>query len=86
MPTKSLSDNSERDSWHCDTAEAAEFERNSDAQLSNALIDHNADVQLIANNINALSYDIRNSDDPAEIAQLLVDLRAAIMEKISVTA
>ena len=64
-----------------DTAEAAEIERNSDAQLANALTDHNADIQLIANNINALSDDIRNSDDPAEIAQLLVDLRAAIMEK-----
>ena len=64
-----------------DTAEAAEIERNSDAQLANALTDHNADIQLIANNINALSDDIRNADDPAEIAQLLVDLRAAIMEK-----
>ena len=64
-----------------DTAEAAEIERNSDAQLANALTDHNADIQLIANNINALSDDIRNSDDPAEIAQLLVDLRNAIMEK-----
>ena len=63
------------------TAEAAEIERNSDAQLANALTDHNADIQLIANNINALSDDIRNSDDPAEIARLLVDLRAAIMEK-----
>ena len=64
-----------------DTAEAAEIERNSDAQLANALTDHNADIQLIANNINALSDDIRNADDPAEIAQLLVDLRAAIKEK-----
>ena len=64
-----------------DTAEAAEIERNSDAQLANALTDHNADIQLIANNINALSDDIRNSDDPAEIARLLVDLRAAIKEK-----
>ena len=63
------------------TAEAAEIERNSDAQLANALTDHNADIQLIANNINALSDDIRNSDDPAEIARLLVDLRAAIKEK-----
>ena len=54
---------------------------NSDAQLANALTDHNADIQLIANNVNALSDDIRNSDDPAEIARLLVDLRAAIMEK-----
>ena len=67
-----------------DTAEAAEIERNSDAQLANALTDHNADIQLIANNINALSDDIRNSDDPAEIAQLLVDLRAAIKEKYPV--
>ena len=68
------------------TAEAAEIERNSDAQLANALTDHNADIQLIANNINALSDDIRNADDPAEIAQLLVDLRAAIMEKYRLTA
>ena len=69
-----------------DTAEAAEIERNSDAQLANALTDHNADIQLIANNINALSDDIRNADDPAEIARLLVDLRAAIMEKYPVAA
>ena len=64
-----------------DTAEAAEIERNSDAQLANALTDHNADIQLIANIVDTLSGDIRNSDDPAEIARLLVDLRNAIMEK-----
>ena len=64
-----------------DTAEAAEFERNSDAVLANALIDHNADIQLIANTVNIVSDDIRNSDDPAEIVRLLVDLRDAIMEK-----
>ena len=64
-----------------DTAEAAEIERNSDAKLANALTDHNADIQLISNNINTLSADIRDAEDPAEIARLLVDLRAAIMEK-----
>ena len=64
-----------------DTAEAAEIERNSDARLANALTDHNADIQLISNNIDALSADIRDAEDPAEIARLLVDLRAAIMEK-----
>ena len=63
------------------TAEAAEIERNSDAQLANALTDHNADIQLIANTVDTLSGDIRNADDPAEIARLLVDLRNAIMEK-----
>ena len=63
------------------TAEAAEIERNSDEILANALTDHNADIQLIANTVSIVSADIRNSTDPAEIAQLLVSLRAAIMEK-----
>ena len=61
--------------------ESAAIEQNSDAQLANALTDHNADIQLIANTVDTLSGDIRNSDDPAEIARLLVDLRNAIMEK-----
>ena len=62
-------------------AESAALEQNSDAQLANALTDHNADIQLIANTMDIVSEAIRNSDDPAEIAQLLVDLRSAIMEK-----
>ena len=62
-------------------AEAAEIERNSDAQLENLFSDHNADIALIANTVNIVSTSIRNSTDPEEIAQLLVDLRAAIMEK-----
>ena len=61
--------------------EAAAIERNSDAQLANLFSDHNADIQLIANTVDIVSDAIRNSTDPEEIAQLLVDLRAAIMEK-----
>ena len=62
-------------------AESAAIEQNSDAQLANLFADHNADIQLIANTVDIVSEAIRNSNDPAEIAQLLVDLRAAIMEK-----
>ena len=62
-------------------AEAAAIEQNSDRQLANLFADHNADIQLIANTVDTVSDAIRNSTDPEEIAQLLVDLRAAIMEK-----
>ena len=62
-------------------AEAAEIERNSDAQLENLFSEHNADIALIANTVNIVSTSIRNSTDPEQISQLLVDLRAAIMEK-----
>ena len=63
------------------TQQAAEIERNSDAQLANALRESNADIQIITNEINNLSDAIRDSEDPAEIASLVVDLQAAIMEK-----
>ena len=62
-------------------SEAAAIEQNSDQQLANLFSDHNADIQLIANTVSIVSEAIRNSTDPEEIAQLLVDLRAAIMEK-----
>ena len=62
-------------------SEAAAIEQNSDQQLANLFSDHNADIQLIANTVSIVSESIRNSTDPEEIAQLLVDLRAAIMEK-----
>ena len=62
-------------------AESAAIEQNSDAQLANLFADHNADIQLIANTVDIVSEAIRNSNDPAEIVRLLVDLRAAIMEK-----
>ena len=62
-------------------AEAAAIEQNSDRQIANLFADHNADIQLIANTVDIVSDAIRNSTDPEEIAQLLVDLRAAIMEK-----
>ena len=61
--------------------EAAAIERNSDAQIANLFSDHNADIALIANTVSIVSTSIRNSTDPEEIAQLLIDLRAAIMEK-----
>ena len=62
-------------------AEATAIEQNSDRQIANLFADHNADIQLIANTVDIVSDAIRNSTDPEEIAQLLVDLRAAIMEK-----
>ena len=62
-------------------AESAAIEQNSDAQLANLFADHNADIQLIANTVDIVSEAIRNSNDPAEIVRLLVDLRAAIIEK-----
>ena len=62
-------------------AEAAAIEQNSDQQLANLFSDHNADIQLIANTVNIVSTAIRDSTDPEEIAQLLVDLRTVIMEK-----
>ena len=62
-------------------AEAAAIEQNSDRQIANLFADHNADIQLIANTVDIVSDAIRNSTDPEEIAQLLVDLRAAILEK-----
>ena len=61
--------------------ESAELEQNSDAQLGIALREHNANIQIINNQVNLLSEQIRNSEDPAEIATLLVDLRAAITER-----
>ena len=61
--------------------ESAAVEQNSDAQLANLFSDHNADIQLIANTVDIVSEAIRNSTDPEEIAQLLVDLRTVIMEK-----
>ena len=64
-----------------DIEQAAEFERNSDAILANALSDHNADVVIISNAIHSVSEEIRNSDDPAEIAQLVDSLGFIIMEK-----
>ena len=64
-----------------DIQQAAEFEQNSDAILTNALRDHNADVIIISNAIHRVSTDIRNSDDPAEIVQLVESLSQIIMEK-----
>ena len=64
-----------------DIEQAAEFERNSDAILANALSDHNADVVIISNAIHSVSEEIRNSDDPARIVQLVESLSQIIMEK-----
>ena len=61
--------------------ESAALEQNSDAQLANTLNQINTDAQRIDNQVNALSDEIRNSDDPQEIADLTVDLREAIMER-----
>ncbi len=62
-------------------AESAAIEQNSDAQLANLFADHTADIQLIANTVDIVSEALRNANDPAEIVRLLVDIRAAIMEK-----
>ena len=61
--------------------ESAALERNSDAQLANTLGVLNTDAKLVNTEITSLSEQIRTSDDPAEIASLVVDLQAAIMEK-----
>ena len=48
--------------------ESAELERNSDRQLGIVLREHNANIRIINNQVNTLSEQIRNSEDPAEIA------------------
>ena len=64
-----------------DIEQAAAFEQNSDAILANALKDHNADVVIISNTIHTLSEEIRTSDDPARIEELVEAIRTVIMEK-----
>ena len=49
--------------------------------LGNTLNQINTGADLISNEIDALSTQIRDSDDPQEIADLAVDLREAIMER-----
>ena len=61
--------------------ESAALERNSDQQLANTLGVLNTDAQIVNTEITSLSEQIRNSDDPAEIARLVVDLQTAVMEK-----
>ena len=61
--------------------ESAALERNSDQQLANTLGVLNTDAQIVNTEINSLSEQIRNSNDPAEIVSLVVDLQTAVMEK-----
>ena len=61
--------------------ESAAIEQNSDAQLANALSQHNTDIENINTATGILQDQIRNSDDPANIAQLTIDLRTAIEQK-----
>ena len=49
--------------------------------LGNTISQINTDEALISNAIDDLSDRIRNSDDPAEIQSLVVDLRTAIQER-----
>ena len=60
---------------------SAALERNSDQQLANTLGVLNTDAQIVNTEINSLSEQIRNSNDPAEIVSLVVDLQTAVMEK-----
>ena len=61
--------------------ESAALEQNSDAQLASAISQHNVDIETINTATGVLQDEIRNSDDPAEIAQLTIDLRTAIQQK-----
>ena len=62
--------------------ESAALERNSDQQLANTLGVLNTDAQIVNTEINSLSEQIRNSNDPvSEIVSLVVDLQTAVMEK-----
>ena len=61
--------------------ESAALERNSDQQLANTLGVLNTDAQIVNTEINSLSEQIRNSNDPTEIVSLVVDLQTAVMEK-----
>ena len=62
--------------------ESAALERNSDQQLANTLGVLNTDAQSVNTEINSLSEQIRNSNDPvSEIVSLVVDLQTAVMEK-----
>ena len=49
--------------------------------LGNTISQINTGADLISNQIDGLSDEIRNSDDPAEIQSLVVDLRGAIQER-----
>ena len=60
---------------------SAALERNSDQQLANTLGVLNTDAQIVNTEINSLSEQIRNSNDPAEIVSQVVDLQTAVMEK-----
>ena len=61
---------------------SAALERNSDQQLANTLGVLNTDAQIVNTEINSLSEQIRNSNDPvSEIVSLVVDLQTAVMEK-----
>ena len=61
--------------------ESGALEQNSDAQLANSLSQHNTDIENINTATGVLQDQIRNSDDPANIAQLTIDLRTAIEQK-----
>ena len=61
--------------------ESGALEQNSDAQLANALSQHNTDIENINTATGVLQDQIRSSDDPANIAQLTIDLRTAIEQK-----
>ena len=61
--------------------ESTALEQNSDAQLANALSQHNTDIENINTATGVLQDQIRSSDDPANIAQLTTDLRTAIEQK-----
>ena len=61
--------------------ESGALEQNSDAQLATALSQHNTDIENINTATGVLQDQIRNSDDPANIAQLTTDLRTAIEQK-----
>ena len=61
-------------------AESAAVEQNSDAVLANTLLINQQASEVISANIAGLENSISQSNDPAEIAQLLIDIAEQIPE------